>query len=511
MIKNSRFKQFSLFLALIVIISFNISCKLNRESNDSAKDSITILYIGDERIFHQDYSGMEATYWIFLPLVASVGDERGEIKPVLAESWTHSDDYKTWTVQLRKDIYWHDGVQMTAHDIKFTIEMREKVFGFEGNIICDLIDDFTFQFTTIKPITNLPTWEVYYPKHLLEALDTENYYNWDFWTHPIGNGPYKFVRNVPKTMVEVEVNPNYFGKDPKIKKAILKFSNTSSLQELLSGNVDAITYVPRDFLFKIEGDDRFKSYYWWGSWFESIFWNHNNPLFKQAKVRKALTLAIDRVELSKVLNYPDNIPITDVMSTRNQRNNLDLPEPLPYDPDKAIQLLNESGWKDTNNDGILDKDGVDFRFTLTVDASNKLMVVYIQDNLRQIGVMMDIETMEKNIIWQRLKKNDFEALITRFPNNENNIARVKNYFNKNSNTGYKNKKLDSLFNLIENTGDKVEIDRLYKILMPIFERDIPITFIAPQVQTHIVKSNVQGLSNLFKADPVWFLESLWIE
>lgn len=508
MLNSIQLKRF--FLSVILINTFNTSCKNNIESNNISKDSLTILYIGDERIFHQDYWGMEATYWMFLPLVASVGDERGEIIPVLAESWTHTDDYKTWTVKLRKDIYWHDGVQMTAKDIKFTIEMRTKASAQDLNINCKLIDDFTFQIITTLPITNLPIWEVYYPKHLLEGLDTENYYNWDFWTHPIGNGPYKFVRNVPKTMVEVEANPNYFGKKPKIKKAILKFSNTPSLQELLSGNVDAITFAPRDFLFKIKEDDRFKSYYWWGGWTESILWNHNNPLFSEAKVRKALTLAINREELSRVLNYPEDIPITDVLSTQAQRANLDLPKPLHFNPEKAIQLFKEAGWTDTNNDGVIDKNGIDFKFTITLDESNKLMATYIQSNFKHIGVLVDIETIERNIISQRFKKNEFETLITRFPNNFN-VPRLRDYFGENSSIGYQNKTIDSILNLIHNTGDLKEIDKLSKLLIPIFERDIPITFLVPQVQTFIVKSEIQGLSNLFKADPVWFMEYLWIE
>ena len=454
---------------------------------------------------------MEATYWIFLPLVANVGDERGEIRPVLAENWTHTDDYKTWTVKLRKDIYWHDGVQMTAHDIKFTIDLRKKVFTLDGNISCELIDDFTFKFITKRPISMLPTYEVYYPKHLLAELDPAEYYNWDFWTHPIGNGPYKFVRNVPKTMVEVEVNPNYFGNQPKIKKAILKFSQTPSLQELLSGNVDAITHVPRDFLFKIIGDDNFKSFHWWGSWTESIHWNHNNPLFSEATVRKALTMAIDRIELSKVLNYPDNIPISDVMTTRNQRAHSDIPDPLPYDSNKAIELLKEYGWIDTNADGVLDKNGKDFRFTLIVGQENSLMATYIQANFKLIGVAMDIETMENNIVHQRLKKRGYEALIARFPNNENTIVHVRNYFGDSNYINFKNKNIDHLLSLIQETGSPTKIDSLYKILRPIFQSDMPLTFLFPQVQTVIVNSKVKGLENLYKVDPVWFLEFLWIE
>ena len=224
-----------------------------------------------------------------------------------------------------------------------------------------------------------------------------------------------------------------------------------------------------------------------------------------------MTLAINRVELSEVLNYPKNIPITDVLSTRAQRENSDLSKPLHFDPEKATKLLNDSGWSDTNNDGILDKNGVDFSFTVTLQENDKLMAVYIQNNLKSIKIGMDIETIEGNIIRQQLETNDFEAIITRFPNSESGVNRIKTYFNKDSQIGYYNREIDSIFNIIENTGDKNEIDRLYKQLVPIFEKEIPITFIVPQVQTHIVRSEIKGLSNLFNADPVWSLESLWIE
>ena len=71
-----------LLIGLLTVLSLNISCKKKNEIHVS-KDTITILYPGDERIFHQDYWGMEATFWIFLPLVAYEGGERGELQPVL--------------------------------------------------------------------------------------------------------------------------------------------------------------------------------------------------------------------------------------------------------------------------------------------------------------------------------------------------------------------------------------------------------------------------------------------
>jgi len=513
--------QLVFYLVLFSLLLIQSGCGGNSGKEDTKdKNQMTILYLGDERVFHQDYWGMEATYWIFLPLVRNVGDERGEITPVLAERWTHSDDYRTWTVYLRKDVFWHDGVQMTAQDVKFSVEMKREAYGGEDDIFimdnpCEIIDDFTFRFNFINPQSGLPSWEVYYPKHLLEELDPAEYYNWDFWTHPVGNGPYRFVRSVPKTMVEVEANPNYFLDKPKIESARLKFSANASLPELLSGNVDALTYVPRDMLLKTEGDKRFTSYYSWGGWLETIYWNHRNPLFVDARVRRALTMAINRQELSEVLNYPEGVPVSDVICTSRQRVSSDKPDPLPFNPEAALKLLQECGWEDTNGDHILNKDGTDFRFTLTVNTmetgSNNLMETYVQENFRQIGVSMGIETMERSVSMQRLSNGDFEATRLRFFNHESNQMEMQHVFGEESNIGYWNPEIDSLLKLIYYTGDTARIDSLYLEIMPILANDIPLTFLLPQVQTYIVRSNIKGLKNLYRADPVWFMEFLSLE
>jgi ABC-type transport system substrate-binding protein len=117
-----------LLIGLFTVLGLSNSCIKNNKTTVS-KEVLTISYIGDERIFHQDYWGLEACFMVFSPLVSHAGRYSGEITPVLAENWTHSDDYKTWTIKLREDIFWHDGVQMTASDIKFTIDLWLKVPG----------------------------------------------------------------------------------------------------------------------------------------------------------------------------------------------------------------------------------------------------------------------------------------------------------------------------------------------------------------------------------------------
>ena len=106
---------------------------------------------------------------MFLPLVEY---SHAEPKPALAERWKHSPDYRIWTFYLRRDVKWHDGVTVTAHDIKFTLDLMDKIaqwMQMQGMVSCEVIDDFTFTLTYKKSsMYALDYWSVYWPKHLLE-------------------------------------------------------------------------------------------------------------------------------------------------------------------------------------------------------------------------------------------------------------------------------------------------------------------------------------------------------
>ena len=106
---------------ICLLMLVNLNCNRSDRAGPS-ESSVTIGYEGDERIFLQDYWDMGAEQLMFLPLANE--DEKGA-QPVLAERWEHSEDYREWTYFLRKDVRWHDGVPVTAHDIKFTMDLRQ--------------------------------------------------------------------------------------------------------------------------------------------------------------------------------------------------------------------------------------------------------------------------------------------------------------------------------------------------------------------------------------------------
>jgi peptide/nickel transport system substrate-binding protein len=489
-----------------------MSIHCDQRDRTRPNDSTAIIgYYGDERIFLQEYWGMEATYLIFLPLVEGMfGYE--EPQPALAERWEYSEDYREWTFYLRSDVKWHDGMPVTAQDIKFTFDLRKKLNLSEGSV--EILDEYVFKITYPKPKNGLDTYDVYYPKHLLDSLNPEEFYDWDFWTHPIGNGPYRYVRHVPKTIVELEANPDYYSGEPKINKVILKFIE-NSLTELISGNIDAAEELNSLDLLKIEKDPRFHAYYRWGNTMSSIYWNHNHSLFHSPEIRQALTLAINRLELAEVLNYPENVPLRDTITTGRQFRQGVYPEPLPYDPDQASEILERHGWNDTDRDGIRERKGKDFQFLVLISSSlqgSEEISTYIQDQFRRIGVRMQIQALESNLLKQRIDTGDFEALLFLIHGSltQPRFGDVK-LFGRESPLGYKNPEMIQLLDMAMLEVDPDKLDSIYQNIMPIFIKDMPMTLLLPWPYTTIVHRRIKGLSNHSMVDPVRHMEHLWIE
>ncbi|MFQ5739206.1 MAG: ABC transporter substrate-binding protein, partial [Acidobacteriota bacterium] len=329
---------------------------------------------------------------------------------------------------------------------------------------------------------------------------------------PLGNGPYRYVRHIAKAMVEVEANPHYYRGKPRIERVILKFSPQPLLTELLSENVDALTFATRDMLLKLSGIERFRSYHWWGSRINAIYWNHRHSLFHRPKTRRALTMAINRRELGDVLNYPDSIPVLDTITTRRQFQQGLYPAPFPYDPEAARRLLDRDGWRDTDGNGVRERDGEEFRFTAIAPHGDwEKIAVYLQDQFRRIGVRMEIQVMDAKFVRRRLKAGEFEAIIVLTSNSTTQNFGHARMFGEDSPFGYANPEMIRLLNLAVETIDPDEKDRIYQEIMPIFAEDMPITLLLPEVQTHIVHRRIQGLNSPWEADPVWNMEYLWIE
>jgi peptide/nickel transport system substrate-binding protein len=448
-------------------------------------------------------------YLMFLPLATQ--NERGELEGRLARSWEHSPDHREYTYHLRTDVRWDDGVPVTAHDVKFTLDLLSHPdaatgYRFESPTV---LDDSTIVIRSADGPGYLDDI-VYYPRHLLEELDPKRFWQWDFWTHPVGDGPYRFVRYVPQTMMEFEANPAYYGAKPRIARVILTFvgeAGAAELTALLSGDAD-IARADLSQLPQIASDPRFRIYHKVGPGARAIYWKCDHPLFRDPGVRRALTLALDRRELLQLLNLPGDLPVTDGVFTDRQFRRREWPEPLPYDPEQARVLLDAAGWVDRDGDGIREKAGRPYRFTASVGNGFGMpqLAVYVQAQLRRVGVQMEIQLLEGSVMWGKLRAGDFEAWM--YIHQSGSLRRD---FGKGNPIGYRN---DGVFDLIDRltaTADPHEKDRLYARLTEIFRTDPPFTRLVSGSTTWFVHRRVQGLSTPFRSAPDTYMGDLWVE
>lgn len=496
-----------------------------RAPSATSASSITVLYQADERLFGPFWS-VEAWFLMFQPLVT--WDEHGEIAPALARSWERSPDARTWTFHLRSDVRWHDGVPTTAHDVKFTLELqaRPEVLFDDAWHDVDSIgvpDDTTLVLHYRRPKNALNTWMVYWPRHVLEGIDTRQFMSWDFWMRPVGNGPYRYVRHVPRTMVELEANPDFYAGVPRIGRVIMRFSGGSPITELLGGNVDITAWANHADLPKIAADPRFRVYHQLSPeipWLKVIAWNQRHPALADARVRRALTAGINRRELLSVLNLPPDLRLADAPYTPRQYRRGELPATIPFGPDQARRLLEDAGWRDRDGDGIRERAGRPLRITLLVGAGNdQAAAVYVQAALRRLGVDVLVTPVDGRVLQARFRSGDFNAAIQPFWNHPDShlgwfgpgIEQERRRRPPSAILGYRNAEVARLLAAARAAFDLAERDRLYALAAPLVLADQPITFLYPEAPAYVVSRRVRGLAPPYRADPIQFLEQLWLE
>ena len=385
----------------------------------SQRDStVTVLYDGSNEWLFGPSHDDSPKFLVFQPLVTYRTGSCGDIVGGLAEHWEHSPDWRTWTVRLRPGVRWHDGAPVTAEDVAHSIRLWKHPdvswYGAAAVRTVEVVDDRTLRFELARPGRwPLDGWDVFYPRHLLEKLEPREFMTWSFWTQPVGNGPFRYVRHVPETMVELAANDEYYGGRPRIGRVIVQFAQGggSGAVELLAGNVDLVVGLSPSEAIRIARDPRFVLYHTRQAASTWILWNYTRPQFSEVRVRQALSHALDRAALAAALDLPAGTPMTDAPYHPCQLERLRFTPPRSHDPARARVLLAEAGWTDRNGDGVVDRGGVPLRFELVVVERDNRAAVLVQEHLRRIGVAMDVRVLDQSVVHQRFRAGDFEAII----------------------------------------------------------------------------------------------------
>jgi peptide/nickel transport system substrate-binding protein len=446
---------------------------------------------------------------VFLEMVR-MDEETGDIEPRLLDRWEQTPDFKEYTVHVRENLRWDDGVPVTAEDVKFSIELWTGPEVWYENRFHDeitVVDSLTLHVTIkdeflSKGIFLVYSWLPMLPKHRLDELDPADIHDWPFWIQPVGNGPYRYKRHVARTLTELEANPDYFGPEPRIPNIILQYGG-NSVTELMSGNVDYTRQVTPLQAAGLVDDPRFRLYHTIQlSQQIAIRWNHRSPLFDDVAVRRALTMSIDRRELNRLLHYPEDLPVVDVPARDRQFFYADLPAPLPFDLERAAELLANAGWVDSNADGTLDKEGLEFRFTLGTSPAEATEAVFIQQQFSRIGISAEISTIHRTVLREQIAAADFDAAI--FSSHWSGHITQRG---RRPGTGYQNAELGRLLEAEALNVDRDESDELMRDIWRIISDDLPVTFLHGEVSFSAAHRRVRGIQN---NKPLIF-DDLWIE
>lgn len=360
-------------------------------------------------------------------LYYDVDADHVKLVPVLAESMAQSADGLQITVKLKEDIWFSDGVPVTADDVIFTYEtisnpavdaanIRNYYANFRKVI---KIDDRTVKFILDelywKTIESVGVFEVM-PKHIYEFSDPAEFNNRR--SNPVGSGPYVFEKWDVGQEIVLRRNENYWGEKPRIKKLVFRIitNSTAALQSLRSHGIDFMEPSSEQFADVGTDEDFNKQFYVLDYWEPSggyafIAWNFKTPFFSDKRVRLAMTLITDRKSVVEHLLKGYSRIVTGPFYIYGRQSDPNV-KPWPYDPAKARQLLDEAGWVDTDGDGIRDRDGVAFRFKYSYPAGSttvERIAKLLRDSAEKVGVEVVADPLEWSIFIERLNERNFQA------------------------------------------------------------------------------------------------------
>lgn len=343
-----------------------------------------------------------------------------ELLPAIASEWSYSEGGRALTFRLREGARWHDGQPVTADDVVHTFE----VLSAPEHAAASFADGFDMieRVEVLGPREVRVTYREVYagavsiwtapliPEH--RPLDEPE---------PVGCGPWKLADWQRGERIVLSANPEFVGGPPRTERLELEILEDYSTRfaALRAGRIDMAGLLPAYWnrLQEIEGwRERWEVHPYRVLFFWYVAWrlDGSNPFFDDVRVRVAMTHAIDRPGyLQSLFDGQGRIATTSFHPDTWAYD--DSIEPWPHDPGRARELLAEAGWSDTDGDGVRDRSGHPFRFTLTypqTSAENEKLATLVQADLREVGVECELQPLEWAVFLERIDDGRFEAMMS---------------------------------------------------------------------------------------------------
>ncbi|GFO66777.1 peptide-binding protein [Geomonas limicola] len=438
-------------------------------------------------------------------------DKNLKLEGDLARSWEVSPDGLTITFHLRPGVKWHDGKEFTSRDVLYTYRVTVDPKtptayseDFKQVKKAEALDTYTFQVSYDKPFAPaLASWGIaILPAHLLEGKDITKS---PLARSPIGTGPYTFKEWIPGQKLALEANPAYWEGRPYLDRFVYRIipDNSTMYMELKAGGIDTMGLSPVQYQRQTNTPEflaRFNKYRYPASAYTYLGYNLRLPLFKDRRVRQAISHAINKEEIIQgvLLGMGQIAHGPYKPGTWAYKPQVADPE---YNPAKAQQLLKEAGFV-MGPDGILAKDGKPFSFTIMTNQGNDQRMKcaqIIQRRLKRVGIDVKIRVMEwASFLTNFIDKGKFEAVLLGWTIGQDpdlyDVWHSSKTEPKELNfIGFKNAEVDRL--LIEGRGtfDQEQRKRCYWGIQDILAQEQPYTFLYVPDALPAVASRFQGI------------------
>ncbi|MFC6657708.1 ABC transporter substrate-binding protein [Roseibium salinum] len=408
----------------------------------------------------------------------------GSVNPGLAESWTVSDDGKTYTFKLHSGVKFHDGTDMTAEDVKFTLDRAraedsqnaQKAL-FSGIESVEAVDPLTVKVTLSAPDGSFP-FNMAWGDAVIVAPETIG----DIKTKPVGTGAFRFSDWTQGDKIELEKNADYWGTPAKLDKATFKFISdpTAAFAAVMAEDVDAFAGFPApENLPQFEADPRFQVLV--GSTEGETILSINNklPPLDDIKVREAIAHAIDRQAIIDGAMFGYGTPIGTHFAPHHP-DYVDLTANSAHDPELAKKLLAEAGYPD----------GFTTTLKLPPPSYARRGGEIIAAQLRAVGIETEITNLEwAQWLEQVFKGKDFGLTIVSHtePMDIGIYARPDYYFQ------YQNPEFNKVIEDLTLANDPEERSALLKQAQEMISKDYVNGYLFQLAFPTVANAKIKGL------------------
>jgi len=505
-------KWISLALSSVLLLAIMAGCGGGQSATTSSAESTaakTSMDRNDTLIYGEEFEDTQfnpvlGTLYCGSMLYRGLMKEDKNDKPQcdIATNVSVSDDLLKYTISIRKDVKFHDGTKLTADDVVYTLDSvrDEKINSslredFQLIDKAEKVDDSTIRITLSKPFPALLDKLTIgiIPKHCFEG---QEFNKASFNMNPVGCGPYKFVSYESGSTLVLTRFDDYYGDKAKIKNIVINYVPDYSVRalQLSTGEID-LAFVEPSQVEELEKADNTTVYKITTADYRCVMFNFKaTDLFSDGKVRQALCYATDRDAIVNSIVHGYGAAAYTPLQVNTYKNS-DV-EKYSYDTSKAASLLKEAGWTDSDGDGILDKNGEKFSFTLTAPVDDEVrvnMATYLSSEWKKLGIDCKVDTLD----WSAIDISKCAAFVLGWGSPfdaDNDTYRLFRTGEPSNYGSYSNATVDSSLEQARTTSDSTKRGECYAAFQKALADDPAYDFICYLTALYGASKRISGIS-----------------